>query len=218
MLDTSIIITNYNRAEFLGRAIRSCLKQSLDKSRYEIIVVDDGSTDNSRVLISSFEEDGIIPIFLNKNGGVANASNEGIKKARGAFVMRVDSDDFIAENTLLFLTEIMSVNPEIGFVYTDHIRVNEKEKYLKRVDINTLDKLLNHGAGIIFRKTYLETIGLYDKIYKQAEDYDLIKRYLKNFNGYHFPMPLYRYTRHSGNITGNRKQRNEYIRKSNSGR
>lgn len=213
-VQTSVIITNYNNKAYLGRAIRSCLKQSLDRDQYEIIVVDDCSTDKSQDVLVGFK-DQITAIFLDKNVGVAEASNVGIRRAIGNFVIRVDSDDYIKENALLFMTEILANNPEIGFVYADHIRVSKEEKPLERVSLNTLDKLFRHGAGIMFRKTYLEAIGLYDSEFRNAEDFDLLKRYIKNFNGYHLILPLYNYRQHDANMTKDEEARKEWETKSN---
>lgn len=212
-VQTSIIVTNFNREQYIGRAIRSCLKQSLPKESYEIIVVDDCSTDNSRTVIESFG-DKVIPIFLDKNVGVAEASNVGIRNALGSYIIRVDSDDYITENTLLFLTEILDKNHDIGFVYADHVYVDEKENLLERVNLQTLDLLFRHGAGIIFRKTYLESLGLYDPNLRHAEDYDLLKRYIRNFDGYHLKMPLYRYRQWSGNSIKNVEERKMYEKQS----
>lgn len=208
-IDTSVIITNYNNKPYLGRAIRSCLKQSLDKERYEVIVVDDASTDQSLDVIDGFK-DKIVPILLDKNVGVAGASNLGIKKALGSFVIRVDSDDYISEHTLLFMTEILSNNPDIGFVYADHLRVDKNERQLERVDINTPELLFRHGAGIIFRKSYLEAIGLYDSELRNAEDFDLLKRYIKNYDGFHLKLPLYRYRQHDTNMTKDEGERKKW--------
>jgi glycosyltransferase involved in cell wall biosynthesis len=213
MIDTSIIITNYNNKAFLGRAIRSCLKQSIDGSRYEVIVVDDCSTDKSKDVMVGYQ-DKIIRVELDQNVGVAEASNIGIKTALGSFVIRVDSDDYISENTILFMTEILLANPDIGFVYSDHYRVDEQEKILERVDINTIDLLKRHGAGIMFRKSYLEAIGLYDKSFRNAEDFELLTRYIKNFNGYHLRLPLYKYRQHGTNMTKDEAARKEWETKS----
>lgn len=199
-IDVSVVICNFNNKPYLGRAVRSCLKQSLDPKRYEIIVVDDCSTDESRDVLVGFR-DKIVPILLEKNVGVAEASNVGIRNALGRYVIRVDSDDYISENTLLFMSELLNENPDIGFVYCDHNRVDKEERILERVDLSTLDKIFRHGAGIMFRKTYLEAIGLYDKEFRNAEDFDLLKRYIKNFNGYHLRLPLYRYRQHESNMT-----------------
>jgi glycosyltransferase involved in cell wall biosynthesis len=208
-IDTSVIICNYNNKQYLGRAIRSCLKQSLEKERYEVIVVDDASTDQSRDVIDGFK-DKIVPVLLDKNVGVAEASNIGIKKAVGSFVIRVDSDDYISEHTLLFMTEILANNPDIGFVYADHIRVDKNERQLERVNLSTPDLLFRHGAGIIFRKSYLEAIGLYDSELRNAEDFDLLKRYIKNYDGFHLKLPLYRYRQHDTNMTSDVEERKRW--------
>jgi glycosyltransferase involved in cell wall biosynthesis len=185
------------------------MKQTMPQGQYEIIVVDDASTDDSREVINSFGSL-ITPVFLPKNVGVAEASNVGIRKAVGRYVIRVDADDYINENTILFLTELMEQNPDLGFVYTDHLRVDNEERVMERVDINTLDLLFRHGAGIIFRKTYLESIGLYNPKLRNAEDYDLLKRYITNFNGYHLRLPLYRYRQHDTNMTNDEVARKKW--------
>jgi len=208
-IDTSIIICNYNNKQYLGRAIRSCLKQSIESSRYEIIVVDDASTDQSRDVMDGFK-DKIISIQLSKNVGIAEASNIGIRNAVGSFVIRVDSDDYINEHTILFLTEILLKNSDIGFVYADHLRVDKNEQLIERVNINTLDKLFRHGAGIMFRKSYLEAIGLYDSGLRNAEDFDLLKRYIKNYDGFHLKLPLYRYRQHDTNMTNDVGERERW--------
>lgn len=208
-VDTSVIITNYNNKAYLGRAIRSCLKQSLHKSRYEIIVIDDASTDGSQDIMVGYRDD-IVSVLLKENVGVAQASNLGIREALGRFVIRVDSDDYINENTLLFMTEILDSNHDIGFVYCDHYRVAKDEKILERVNLDSLDKILRHGAGIMFRKSYLEAIGLYDKKLRNAEDHDLLKRYIKNYDGYHLRLALYRYRQHDTNMTKDDEERKKW--------
>ena len=209
MPETSVIICNYNNAKYISRAIRSCLKQSLPRNKYEIIVVDDASTDNSREVIESFG-DKIVSVFLEQNGGVANASNVGIKKALGKYIIRVDSDDYINENTLLFMSEVLNWNHDIGFVYADHLKVEEDESVREHVVINTLDLLLRTGAGIMMRKQYLEVLGLYKPELRNAEDFDLLKRYISNFNGYHLKVPTYRYRQHGSNMTKDEEERKRW--------
>lgn len=208
-IDTSVIITNYNNKSYIGRAIRSCLKQSLDEGRYEIIVVDDSSTDKSRDVIIGFK-DKVVRVYLDQNVGVAQASNIGIKTALGSFIIRVDSDDYISEHTLLMMTEILIANPDIGFVYSDHLRVDKDERVIERVNINTPELLFRHGAGIMFRKSCLEAIGLYDPQMRNAEDFDLLKRYIKNNTGYHLRVPLYRYRQHGTNMTKDEGERKKW--------
>lgn len=205
----SVIIRNFNNQSYLGRAIRSCLNQSI---KVEVVVVDDASTDKSWGIIDSFE-DRIVPIKLDVNVGVAEAANIGIRNALGQYVMLVDSDDYISEHTLLFMSEILDKNHDIGFVYGDIVRVDKEENVIERINLDTPEKIFRHGAGILFRKSYLETLGLYDKTMRNAEDHELISRYIKNFNGYHLRLPLYRYTKHENNITNNEQERKIWEKK-----
>jgi len=208
-MNTSIIIPNFNRAEYLGRCLRSCLNQT---RQAEIIVVDDASTDKSKDILRSFKNK-IKAIYLKHNKGQAYACNEGIKQASGQFIYRLDSDDYISENTIFFLSEILTENKDIGFIYGDMILVDENDNFIERINLNTINKLFSHGAGIMFRKDYLERIGLYNPEMRHADDYDLLKRYLKNFDGYHLKLPLYRYRQNPKSIT-NKGKREEYIKKS----
>jgi len=208
-ISTSVIVTNWNNQDYVGRAIRSCLKQSMDKNKFEVIVVDDASTDNSRETIHSFEGK-ITSIFLEKNVGVGEASNVGIRNALGEFIIRVDSDDYISEHTLLFMTEILQHNKDLGFIYGDHYRVDKEENFIERVNLTTPDLLFRHGAGILFRKSYLEPLGLYDKELRNAEDFDLLRRYIRQWPGYHLPLPFYKYRQHENNMTNDPDERKKW--------
>lgn len=208
-IETSIIITNYNRKDLLEEAVESCLTQSLSRDKYEIVIVDDASVDGSQEVIKSFGNS-VVPVFLEENVGVAEASNIGIRNASGRYIIRVDSDDCIKWHTLLFMSEILKENPGIGFVYPDHLLMDRDGCPITRLDINTLDLLFSHGAGIMFRKTYLEAIGLYDKRLRNSEDFDLLKRYIRNFNGYHLALPLYLYRQHEGNMTRDKEERRKW--------
>jgi hypothetical protein len=88
--------------------------------------------------------------------------------------------------------------------------VDNQERVLDRINLDTLDMVLRHGAGIMFRKSYLEAIGLYDERLRNAEDYNLIKRYIKNWDGFHLPLPLYRYRQHDTNMTKDEEERKRW--------
>lgn len=200
----SVIITCYNLENYISRSIASCINQTLDERDYEIIVVDDGSTDKSKDFINKFK--GIVR-FINcqNNSGVAHASNLGIKESKGTYIVRVDGDDYINKNFLKTTKEILDYNEDIGFVYCDHIVVNEKLE--RKMELNTLEKILDHGAGIVFRKKYLDILGGYEEKYSTREDYDLISRYFKNFDGYHLRLPYYRYFKRNNSLSSDRLTR-----------
>lgn len=209
----SVIILCYNLEDYISRAIHSCLHQTLSDDLYEIIVVDDGSTDNSWKQIHMFDDfECVKSIKLPKNVGPSVASNIGIREASGDFIIRVDGDDFVNKNILFTMSEVLISNEDIGFVYCDYLVVKKDKE--RKLEINTLEKLLNHGAGVMFRRRYLEALGLYDEKYDNCEDYDLLLRYLRNYDGYHLRLPYYRYFKHNGlsSKTEERKILKEKIR------
>ena len=205
----SLVITNYNRAQFLDRAIRSCTSQILFRTPFEIIVVDDASTDESASILSEFSPD--IRTFVNdENRGVAYASNVAIKEATGEYWMRVDADDFLNQFACSYMGAILDENPEIDFVYCDHFRVDIRGVKISKVRLNNEKVLNEHGAGVMFRTERLRDAGGYDESLRNCEDYDLLVRLKKNgCKGYYLPVPLYRYYIHGDNITLT-KERQEY--------
>ena len=205
---TSIIITNYNRSKFIDRAIRSCLDQLLFfNSETEIIVVDDGSTDESEKIINMFKES-IVFIKHSQNRGVAAASNTGLANTTGDFVIRLDADDFLNKMAIYIMSNILIENPDIDYVYTDHFRVNEMGFKEKRVQLNTMELLYEHGAGVLFRKKIFDTIKGYDETLKNCEDYDLLIRVTSKYKGFYLPIGLYRYYIHGENLTLNTEREN----------
>ena len=197
----SLVITNYNRAEFLDRAIRSCTNQLLFRTPYEIIVVDDASTDASKQILEEFESD--IRVFYNdKNMGVAKASNMAIEKSTAKYWMRVDSDDFLNHYACAYMGAILDENPNIDYVYCDHYRVDTRGVKVSKVKLDTDEKLYEHGAGVMFRTDRLREIGGYDDSLRNCEDYDMLLRLQHGgAKGYYLPVPLYRYYIHGENMT-----------------
>ena len=199
--DFSLIITNYNREKFIGRAIRSCLMQLILRRSIEVIVVDDASTDNSLSIVEEFNDD--VHLFVNEvNSGVAFASNIGLENASGKYWMRVDADDFLNMYACAYMGAILDENDDIDFVYCDHYRVDLEGVKIKKVRLDNQEALFEHGAGVLFRTASLRQVGGYDESLRNCEDRDLIYRLLKEGRrGYYLPVPLYRYYIHGENIS-----------------
>jgi len=199
-MDISIIIINNNRENFIERSLRSCIDQIVFNKKFEIIFIDDGSTDNSYKIAKKFISS--IKLYrLKKNMGISYASNFALKKSKGKFFIRVDSDDFINKNTINHLHDIISYNEDFAFVYCDHYRVDEfgyKEKVVKLKNKNILK---NHGAGVMFNKKKFISYGGYNPKLKEAEDYEIISKILKKEKVFYLPIPLYRYYIHDKNIS-----------------
>lgn len=200
-MDFSIVITNYNKAPFLDRAVRSCLNQFLLRKKVEVLVVDDCSTDESKTILKEYEKS-IKCVELSANKGVAHASNVGLKISQAPYWMRVDADDYLSAEACLHMGAVLDSNPEFDFVYCDHVRVDLRGLRQAYVRLDSDNKLFEHGAGILFRKDRLDEIGGYDEALKNAEDYDLLLRLKKSGSkGFYLPVPLYRYYIHGENMT-----------------
>jgi glycosyltransferase involved in cell wall biosynthesis len=204
-MKVSIVIAAYNSERFVGRAIRSCVEQSMPKGDYEVIVVNDGSEDNTAHVLEPFGE-WIKVITLNQNMGLAYAVNMGIKNALSRFVVRVDSDDFIHEDLVKMQYLFLSMNNHMDAVSCDYFLVNDKEDILERK--NGADAPI--ACGIMFRKDRLIDIGLYDEKFMLREEEDLRIRFLDRYNIYNIPLPLYRYRKHEGNSTNNQARMDKY--------
>lgn len=197
----SLVITNYNKGHLVQRAIRSCLNQLLLRDYVEVVVVDDGSTDNSVEMIAEFLPS-ISLVALPKNSGVAVASNVGLKEARGEYWMRVDADDYLSASASMFMGQVLDANANFGFVYADHIRVNRAGRQAELVRLDSQEALFEHGAGVLFRTDLLRNIGGYDESLRNAEDYDLLVRLVQaGVEGFRIPVPLYRYYIEGDNLS-----------------
>ena len=122
----SILINNYNYANFLSEAIDSCLKQTYDK--IEIIVVDDGSTDRSQTIIDSYG-DRIIPI-IKENGGQASAFNAGFARSEGSIICFLDADDLFVSNKIERIVDVFNDHSEVGWCFHPLLLVNQQHEPL----------------------------------------------------------------------------------------
>jgi glycosyltransferase involved in cell wall biosynthesis len=194
----SLIITTYNYAQYVERAIRSALDQSLSSDQYEIIVVNDCSTDGTKSVLENFEKDARI-FNLEENMGLSGARNFGIKKAKGQFVSFLDADDYLHKDTLRLQKLFLEENNTLDAVAVDYYLVDERGKHIEHV--SAAEKPI--ACGVMFRKDFLYNIGLYDEQFRAREEEDLRIRWTDNYNIYNIILPMYRYRMHENNLTKN---------------
>lgn len=202
----SIIITSYNCQDYIEACLLSCLSQ-IDFNSFEIIVVDDGSTDNSYCIFEKYN--GGIKLFRNKNVGIEAASNFGIKQSMAKYVVRVDADDILEPNYLV--TAVNSIEKcKIAFVYSDYAIINSSGDICSHMKLPAFDKneIIHRGdflaTGTLYNKAALENIGLYNESVKNSglENFELILKLLENrYVGYHLKNELFRYRRHQKNLS-----------------
>jgi glycosyltransferase involved in cell wall biosynthesis len=194
----SIIITTYNYAQYIERAIRSALDQSLDGDQYEVIVVNDASSDNTVEILENFSDE-IRAFNLEKNLGLSGARNFGVRKARGQFIIFLDADDYFHKELISTQKLFLDENNSLDAVSVDYYLVDDRGKHINH--INAEEQPI--ACGIMFRKDFLYNIGLYDETFRAREEEDLRIRWKSKYNIYNIILPLYRYRMHDNNLTKN---------------
>lgn len=208
MIKVSIIITSYNYSRYLNRSLRSAFVQNYPHEKYEIIVVDDWSTDWSREIIESYGTL-IKKIYLRKNSGLAVARNAGIKKARGKYIIFLDADDYLNREAIFIMTEFLDFNRQYAAVACDYYLIDDKERIIGR---NSCKKL-PIACGIMFRRNKLIKVGMYDEKFRMHEEKDLQIRFCKDCKISHISFPLYRYRQHPYSLSCDRANSSKHMKK-----
>jgi glycosyltransferase involved in cell wall biosynthesis len=202
----SIVILNHNNVNFIDRAVRSCLNQIRIQNEIEIIVIDDASTDGSVEKLYEYKSD-IKVISNSKNMGVGYSSNVGLKAANGEYFIRVDADDFISPFAITILEMALSSNDQVKYAFCDHYLVDSIGFKVNKVKVDSFLKLINYGAGVLFKTSELRDIGGYNENLRYCEDMDLLFRLRDHgASGIHVPIPLYRYYMHGKNLSRGSEQ------------
>ncbi len=209
-IKASIIITNYNYSKYLARCLRSCFNQSLIRDFYEVILIDDCSTDNSIEIAETFKnETNFYLIKNNKNLGVAASANKGILKSKAEFIVRVDADDFVSNDFLRFLVFYLEDNKSAFCVSCDYHYVDENENKYKRIKYDEIPV----SCGVMYRKNKLIELGMYNEEFKHREEEELRARLGSLYKIQNLGISLYRYRKHDANKTKQLKHMMEFKQK-----
>lgn len=183
----SIVLPTYNRANLLGRAIESILGQSWQA--FELIVVDDGSTDHTPEVVGAYEDERIRYIKLDKNYGAAHARNVGIDNAKYSYIAFHDSDDVWCEGKLEKQMRLLATREQAGMVYgyckyhglageTDYFPRREIAGEKKRGFIypTMLEENLIGMPSLVVRRECIDKAGLFREDFQSLEDYEWFLR------------------------------------------
>ncbi len=175
--DISVIIPTFNRADFLKKAIESVLSQTYQG--FELIIVDDGSTDDTYEIVSEFKNN--VVYIKQENRGAAAARNTGIKRAKNKFLAFLDSDDCWDKEKLAIQMDEMEKNPSYLVSHTQEtwyrkgVLLNQKKKH-KKYHGYIFDKCLPLCAvgmsTVMIKKELFERVGEFDENFPCCEDYD----------------------------------------------
>ena len=205
----SVIIPTYNQEKYIGRCIRSLLEQNIPREDYELIIINDASIDKTEYAIGLFRKpnSNFIRYLSNEiNQGLPASINRGIKVAKGKYIVRVDSDDFVNKNFLNFLQLYQETNPESDAVACDYLVLDDNENVIERKNATEFPI----ACGIMFKKEHLLEIGMYDEKFIYNEEKELRIRFCKKYKIENLKIPLYRYRLHANNITKNVKEMKRY--------
>lgn len=192
----SVIVPVYNQELYLGRCLRSLLSQSYPPSRYEIIIIDDCSTDKTAYALSQFG-DSIRVLRNDQNQGLPYSLNRGLEVAENDFIVRVDADDYVNKDFLNFLCSWLHFNKSYAAVGCDYFLIDQYENVIERRSASS-DPI---ACGIMFNREVFDVLGGYNEEFLLHEDLEFRERFEKRFRIGFLEIPLYRYRRHDGNIT-----------------
>jgi len=208
----SVVIPTYNMAAFLPEAIESVLRQTFQD--FEVIVVDDGSTDNTREVIAQFAS--CVKYVWQQNSGPSAAYNRGDDVARGEYLLHLDADDALMEGALEKAVSVMDSAPAAGFCYGQVRDMDEDGKELKlarrwpersglttarQVMLEFLDLNFILPSAALFRRACFHEVGRFDNSLGYGEDTELFVRLAKRYPVAYIAEPLAWRRKHRGAIT-----------------
>lgn len=210
----SVILPTYNRGYCLHRSIDSVLHQTF--SDFELIIIDDGSTDDTRQIIESYDDSRIVHVHNDENLGQTKRLNEGLALARADLVAFQDSDDEWLPAKLEKQVTVMRSQPaKVGMVYTDKWRFEpDKEKFHWKSPSNmpedgiVFDKALDEQVynigpqSVLIRRECFGKVGLFDERLTNFNDWDMFVRISKHYLLYHIKEPLVNYFVSADALTG----------------
>ena len=204
----SVVVPVYNRPAYVREAVDSALAQRCPGG-FEIVVVDDGSTDETPQVLASYGS--LIRVVRQANGGVARARNAGFAAARGEYFALLDSDDVWLPGKLAAQVALLDAHPQAAFAHSDVEEFFEdgpSRSWTRRPEIVSGDALrvllrrnVIHTMTVMLRRVAIEEVGDFDPRYPPCEDWDLWLRLAERFPFAADPAPRVRTRVHEGGIS-----------------
>ncbi|MBN2232663.1 MAG: glycosyltransferase [Deltaproteobacteria bacterium] len=200
----TVYVTNHNYGAYIQRAIDSVLAQTLDA--FELIIIDDGSADNSREIIEGYRGEPRVTIIYQQNRGLNVTNNIALRASKGTYIMRLDADDYLDEHALAVMSGVLERQPELGLVFPDYYLVDEGGRVtdvVRRHDFSEVTLLDQpaHGACTMIRKSCLLDLGGYDEAFRCQDGYDLWVRFIRQYQVQNINLPLFYYRQHGHSLT-----------------
>lgn len=213
----SVVIATYNMGQYIDQAVDSILQQTWKK--LEIVVVDDGSTDNTSHVMQRYQDDPRVIYIKNQNQGQPKAKNCGIKHTQGDFIAFCDADDLWEPNKLQVQLPLFD-NPDVGIVYSEvsnidehnnrYVKAPNETRHIGKVTSQLLiENFVPFGTSVI-RRACIEKNGIFDENFRMGIDWDLWLRYSLDWEFAYTPERTYIYRVWSGQMSTNYRGRYDY--------
>ena len=202
MPKVSIVLPVYNGEKYIKKAVDSILNQSF--SDFELIIVNDCSTDNTEKILDLCDDDRIVIINNSENQKLPKSLNIGFKKAKGEYLTWTSDDNEYHTDALKSMINILDEKSDVGLVYSDYILIDENDNPINESILPEPDNIIMGncvGACFLYRKSVADLVGEYDYNLFLAEDYDYWLRIYENSKMYHLSMVLYNYRTHSNSLS-----------------
>lgn len=195
----SVVIPTYNSARYIGETLESVLNQ--DYPCLEVVVVDDGSTDNTKDVVKTFDPQRVTYLYQANSGGPSGPRNRGIQQARGRYIALIDSDDIMLPGKIKRAVAMLSQQPRLGLVFTNFAKFDEVQGQYPSAFLDTYqhfwklpkkqltesqyviesdsayEGLISENyigtSGVVVPKTVFSQIGLFDESLQGPEDFDM---------------------------------------------
>jgi len=194
----SILMSVYNGEKYLSESINSILNQTFED--FELIIVNDASTDNSLNILKQYDDKRIFIINNKKNIGLTKSLNKALKVARGIYIARMDADDISKKTRIEKQVKFMDAYPEIGVLGSNYYEMDTNgNRLISKINIPETDEQIRKvlfkynpfiHSSLMIRKSVLDKIGYYDESFKASQDYDLILRILAKYPGHNLKEEL----------------------------
>lgn len=203
----TVYITNHNYASYIEKAIESVLTQTMNN--FELIIVDDGSTDGSRDIIEGYKANDKISIIYQKNKGLNITNNIALRASSGKYIIRLDADDYLEADALEILCSELEADDELGLVFANYYYVDEGDNILGKEirhdfqkEVTLMDQAA-HGACTMIRTDFLRAVGGYNESYNCQDGYELWVKFITHYKVKNVAKPLFYYRQHGKNLTSN---------------
>lgn len=206
----TVYITNYNYGKYIRQAIESVLAQS--EQNFELIIIDDGSTDDSKEIIEEYREREQITIIYQKNKGLNITNNVAMRVSSGKYLMRLDADDYLAPEALAEMSALLEANDALGLVFPDYYYVDAEGQITGQEQRHNFEKEVSlydqpaHGACTMIRLSFLKKLGGYNESFTCQDGYDLWMKFVIHYSVRNINKPLFYYRRHGENLTRNEER------------